>query len=606
MQNSSSGNHIKAALISLIAAGSIAIIPFLLPHRGLATAFYSEWSAFVLGIAACFPFLYKHFWLPFEVPRSAIWLFAFVALIALQPLFVSHAYVADALLPGIYITWAVVLIVLSAWIRKQLGLERALAVLAWTLLIGGTLNAMVGVVQYFDVSGELTSAVDLKPGSVYGNIGQRNHFATQITLASFALIYLHTTHRIKRTPAIMLLALFALVLTASSSRAAVVYIVAGFLLSLISYRAAKTRAHRHLLQGTGLLLTLFLLFQYLLPFLNDWLKLLLGAMGFDVSGLNTLIMLQRSAADGIDVRLSEWRKAWLMFLESPLWGVGIGNYGWYSFNYQTFPEFAAISEGRLFHHSHNLIMQVLAELGIAGVLLLVFMAMTWFRQILSHWKNPSHWLILVLMVVLLLHSNVEYPLWYSYFLGIAAVLFGLGDEAVVKIDFTPGLGQFTTGATLAISGAILLITLRGVQDLNRAPLLAITKTPQEASATLRAVSKNPLLTPWAEVAVVLYGIPDKRIAEEQLLLATRVVKYRPNPHNVNRQIIYLALAGRSVEASVLMNKTYIVYPAEFPKYACSWKSAPVEDVRLLWTEAEKITKGSIRCGTGAESSAGSS
>ncbi len=369
--------------------GLIAVIPFLLPHHGLATAFYSEWAAFALGSIACFPFLRKTFWLHLEIPHSAIWLFAVAVLIAIQTLFVDHAYVTQALLPGIYIAWAMVLVVLCAWIREQLGFERSVAVLAWMLVIGGALSAMVGLVQYFDVSGELASVVDQKSDSVYGNIGQRNHFATQITLASFALIYLHATDRANRTLAITLLALFALILTASSSRAATVYIVAGFLLSLISWRAAKTPIHRRLLQGSGLLLVLFLLFQYLLPPLNDWLKLLLAAMGFDVSGLDTLVMLQRSATEGIDVRVSEWHKAWLMFLESPLWGIGIGNYGWYSFNYQALAEFAAVPKAALFHHSHNLIMQVLAELGVTGLLLLVFMAMAWLRQVLPLSGKPQ-------------------------------------------------------------------------------------------------------------------------------------------------------------------------------------------------------------------------
>ncbi len=606
MQSYPHQNHAKAALASLIVVGLIAVIPFLLPHYGLATAFYSEWAAFAFGIVACFPFLSRDFWLHLEIPHSAIWLFAITVLIALQAPFVGHAYVTQALLPGVYVTWATVLIVLAAWIRKQLGLERSLGVLAWVLLMGGALSATVGLVQYFDVSGELASVVDQKSGSVYGNIGQRNHFATHITLASFALIYLHAINRGSRTLAIVLLSLFAFVLTASSSRAAAVYIVAGFLLSLFSYRAAKTPIHRRLLRGTGLLLVLFLLFQYLLPPLNDWLKLLLGIMGFDARGLDALVMLQRGAADGVDVRLSEWRKAWLMFLESPLWGIGIGNYGWYSFNYQALPEFAAISEGNLFHHSHNLIMQVLAELGIAGLFLLFFMAATWLRQVLPSWKNPTHWLILALVIVLLLHSTVEYPLWYSYFLGIAAVLLGLGDKGTVKIEFTPSLGQFTTGVTLIFSGAILFITLLGVQDINRAPWLAVTTTPRQASATLHAVSKNPLLTPWAEAAFALHGAPDMNTIEQQLLLTSRVMQYRPNQHFVNRQIIYLALAGRSTEASALMKKAFIAYPSDFPKYACSWKSAPAEEARLLWVEAEKMTGSEIKCKTEAGAAASSS
>ena len=597
MQSSSHQNHAKAALVSLIAVGLIAVIPFLLPHYGLATAFYSEWAAFGLGVMACFPFLHKTFWLHLEIPHSAIWLFAVAVLIAIQTLFVNHAYVTQALLPGIYITWATVLVVLCAWIREQLGLERALTVLAWMLLIGGALHALVGLVQYFDVAGELASVVDQRgSASTYGNIGQRNHFATHITLASFALIYLHATDRANRALAIALLALFALVLTASSSRAAAVYIIAGFLLSLISYRATKTSIHRRLLQGTGLLLVLFLLFQYLLPPLNDWLKLLLGAMGFDVSGFDTLVMLQRSATDGIDVRVSEWRKAWLMFMESPLWGIGIGNYGWYSFNYQALPEFAAVPK-ELFHHSHNLIMQVLAELGVAGLLLLVFMAMGWLRQVLPLWKNPPHWLILILIIVLLLHSNVEYPLWYSYFLGIAAVLLGLGSEGALKIEFTPSLGQFTAGVTLIFSGAMLTITMLGLQDLSNVQRLVVTTTPQQVFATLHAVSKNPLLTPWAEVSLAQQGAPDKNMIAQQLLLTTRVMQYRPNSHNVHRQIVYLALAGKSTELSVLMKKAFTVYPSEFLKFACHWKLAPAEEIQLLWKEAERLAGGTIECRT---------
>lgn len=606
MQNFPHQHHAKAALTSLCIAGLIGVIPFLLPHHGLATAFYSEWAAFALGILACFPFLSKNFWLHLEVPHSAIWLLAIIALIALQAPFVGHVYVTQALLPGLYIVWAMMLVVLCSWIRKQLGVERSVAVIAWMLLVGGALHAMVALVQYFDVSGELVSVIDRKSVSTYGNIGQQNHFATQITLASFALIYLHAKDRINRALAITLLALFALVLTASSSRAAAVYIIAGFILSLITYRATKTSIHRRLLQGIGLLLVLFLVFQSILPSLNDWLKLLLGAMGFDMYGLDTLVMLQRNAADGVDVRLSEWRKAWQMFMESPLWGIGIGNYGWYSFNYQALPEFSVVPKGELFQHSHNLIMQVLAELGIAGLLLLVFMAAVWVRQVFPYWKNPSLWLILASVIVLLLHSNVEHPLWYSYFLGIAAVLLGIGSKEGLKIEFTPGLGQFTAGVTLIFSGAMLIITLLGLQDLIHVHRLVVATTPQQAFARLHAVSKNPLLTPWAEVSIALHGVPDNKMIEQQLRLTTRVMQYRPNPHNVNRQIVYLALAGKPTEAAVLMKKTLIVYRSEFPKYACNWKLAPIKEVRRLWEEAEKLTEGAIECQTETETSAGPS
>ncbi len=595
MQNIPRQNHTKSTLASLITAGLIGVIPLLVPHYGLATSFYSEWVAFVLGLAACFPLLSKNFWLHLAIPQSAVWLFVLVALIALQVPLVGHAYATQAWLPGIYLAWASVLVILSVWIREQLGIERSLAVFAWVLVAGGALSAAIGIAQYVDVTGVLAFLVDAKGPSIHGNTGQRNHFATQIALASFALVYLRAENKVNRGLAMLLLAIFALVLTASSSRAAAVYLVAGFLLALFSYRAARTIIHRRLLRGTALLLALFLLFQHLLPPLNDGYRYLLAAMGFDVSGLDMLVTMQRSASDGIDVRLSEWHKAWLMFLESPLWGVGIGHYGWHSFNYQALPEFAAISKPDLFNHSHNLVLQVLAELGIAGLLALILLGIAWLRQVLPLWKDPSHWLLLTLATVLLLHSNVEYPLWYSYFLGIAAILLGLGDRSSVKIKFTPSLGRFAAGATLVLSGAILLVTFQGFQHISHSSALVLTSTPQQATETLQAISKNPLLTPWAEATISYHVAPDKSALDRQLAMTTRVMEYRPSPLAVNRQIVYLALAGKTAEAHALMEKSYVAYTSDFPKYACSWRRSPAEEVRQLWEQAGQLAGDSIKC-----------
>lgn len=608
MHNISRSTCTKAALASLTLVGLIAVIPFLSPYHKLPlTAFYSEWAAFAIGIAACFPFLSRNFWLHIEIPHSAIWLLAVVALIALQALLVDHVYVTQALLPGIYISWASTLVILSAWIREQLGLNRAVTVLAWMILIGGALQALTGLIQYFNAYGELASMVNLNQGvSIHGNINQRNHFATLITLASFSLIYLHAVDRANSIFTSVLLILFAFVLTLSSSRAAAIYIVAGFLLSLLSYRIAKTPVHYRLLQGTGLFLVVFLLIQFFLPFLNDGLKQLLGVMGFDVSGLEAMAAIQRSATEGIDIRVSEWHKAWLMFLGSPIWGVGVGHYGWHSFNYQALSEFSGIAKSVPYQHSHNLIMQVLAELGLAGLLLLLFMAITWFRQMRHHWKQPSYWLILSLLMVLLLHSNIEFPLWYSYFLVLAAILLGLGTEKTLEVRFSPGLGQFAAGAVLFISGALLAITFRGFQDISHVNELIIASTPQQASATLFAISKNPLLTPWAEAAIVQHGAPDNNTVVQQLAMTTRVVQYYPSPLNVNRQIIYLALAGRSTGASALLEKAFIVFPSDFLKFACTWELAPVEEARQLWTEAQKLAGDKIECQAETKVSTGSS
>ena len=60
----------------------------------------------------------------------------------------------------------------------------------------------------------------------------------------------------------------------------------------------------------------------------------------------------------------------------------------------------------------------------------------------------------------------------------------------MKIEFTPSLGQFTAGVTLIFSGAMLTITMLGLQDLSNVHRLVVTTTPQQVLATLHAVSKT--------------------------------------------------------------------------------------------------------------------
>ena len=57
---------------SLAALGLMCLLPFLQPlHRYPLTSFYSEWLAFVLGIAALAPLAGKRVWQDMSVPVIA-------------------------------------------------------------------------------------------------------------------------------------------------------------------------------------------------------------------------------------------------------------------------------------------------------------------------------------------------------------------------------------------------------------------------------------------------------------------------------------------------------------------------------------------------------
>ncbi|MFP5349117.1 MAG: Wzy polymerase domain-containing protein, partial [Gammaproteobacteria bacterium] len=428
--------------------------------------------------------------------------------------------------------------------------------------------------------------------------GQRTHFSTQIILASIALIYLFAHARLSSILAFVLTGLFAVALTLSGSRAALLYALAIFVLAAVSYWKVRDAIHLRFVSMSGLLLASFLLAQYFLPPVSEWLKQTLTELGFESSQLSLLTALERDSAAGIDLRLSEWHKAWLMFSQAPFLGVGVGNYGWYSFVYQSTPEFAAIGKAELFHHSHNLFTQVLAEMGGIGLLLLIALLIGWVRQYAKSWLQPTHWFIGACLLVLFIHSNLEYPLWYSYFLGIAAVLLGLGDSRTIKITFTPWLGQVASGIVLVLIGAILGITFTGYQRLANVNALILATNPAQAANALRQVAANPLLRPWAEATMATHGIADKNKIEEQLALTTRVMLHHPDPTKVRRQIQYLALAGRTDQAIALLQQAAIAYEFHLPSYICAWQSLPDAEIRPIVQKAQQLTNKSVRCNNG--------
>jgi len=64
------------------------------------------------------------------------------------------------------------------------------------------------------------------------------------------------------------------------------------------------------------------------------------------------------------------------------------------------------------------------------------------------------------LIVLLIHSNLEYPC-LTVISGPAAFLLGLGDFRTINIKFSPRLGQATAVIAMFFACAILIAALRG-------------------------------------------------------------------------------------------------------------------------------------------------
>lgn len=589
------------ASLSLTLLGLIAVLPFLYPsHFEPQAGFYGEWIALALGASASVVFLARISWLEFSVPKTALYLLALVLVIAIQGLWVSRPYVAQGLLPGLYLCWAVLLMTLAAWLRTTMGLGKAVIALGWFILIGSLLHAMTGLVQYLGIAGWLASFVAIKQSAaIHGNVVHSNHFATHLVLGVTALIYLYSQRRLSAVLSFCLLGFFAMMAALSGSRAVFLY---AFALALLSLAACKNRPDLprfRLVAAPLFFLVAFVCAQYLVIWVNPWLTEELSAISGNIDTLTHNVALERlpQTASGIEARTSEWLKAWRMFLEAPLFGIGTGNYAWYSFQYQALPEFSHVPKPLLFSHSHNLFTQVLAETGIAGFSILLGLIVGWIKQFMGPRFSLHGWFIAAALLVLFVHSNLEFPLWYSYFLGIAAVMLGLGDNRAIRLAFTPWLGRLGVGLALFISGFILFFTLMGFRSLTNAPNMYIETDAQETIYSLLRIANNPILEPYAEAMLTMVMPLSKDGIEEKLLIATRASKRNPTAFMAYKQAALLALNGQSQEAEQLLEHSARAYPDTLERYIKMLKTIPDSEVQSLREYAEQLR--ADRSATGA-------
>jgi hypothetical protein len=136
--------------------------------------------------------------------------------------------------------------------------------------------------------------------------------------------------------------------------------------------------------------------------------------------------LERPASDVTSFRFAVWANTLQLIALHPWSGVGFGefNFAW------TLTPFAE-RPPQFFDHAHNLPLHLLAELGVplGAIVIGLLAAALWkaFKAAFGVEGEPGDALRAAFMMVLLVgvHSQFEYPLWYAYFLLPTAFLWGL-------------------------------------------------------------------------------------------------------------------------------------------------------------------------------------
>lgn len=544
---------LSMAHISLVLIGLMWVLPFLYYYHAYPlTTFYQEWGAGILGLSASIFLLNKSFWQQPEVPRIVLLPIFLMLLVLLQYLLGKIVYFDQALLFTLYMLWATLLMMLGKALRDKLGLPLLATVLAVFLLLGAELNAMLGILQHYRWHTFLDSVVTAKNGiAVYGNMAQPNHYANYIMLGLISLGLLRMHMRNWQAVVLALPLLFVLVL--SGSRSSWLYMLS--LTALAALWQHRDKPCKHLLHYGLVLLLGFGLMHWVVHL--SWFS--------GTSGSVTTMQRMLAGDTSGSIRLYLWHESWLIFSQFPLFGAGLGQFAWQHF--QLGPLLHATNITGLYNNAHNLFIQIAVELGLSGLLIALVTLGLWLWQSIRLQITQYHWWAYAVLSVLFIHSMLEYPLWYAYFMGVAAFLLGVLDHRVYRLELRK-MGRLSVASILVLGFISMFQWQLGYQRLEgvlsiRAHSAADNTVANRMRDGLVQLYGIVLLQPYTELFLNNWMEINAQELDKKTAFNASSARFIPISNVVYRMAWLQALANKPAEARLQVERAIWAYPADF-------------------------------------------
>jgi O-antigen ligase len=343
-------------------------------------------------------------------------------------------------------------------------LETVFHAVCLAMVIAGVLGSVVGCLQVFapDLPGNDWFAATSHAGRASGNLRQPNHLSSLLSWSIVACGWLMHRHEGRRwfwlLPAFVVLMVLAMALSASRTGWIAIAMIAG-------WAAFDVRLSRRVRIVLGLTPVVYVL---------CWAGLTAWAhASHQVFGGEARLTAEGDISSS---RFGIWSNTIALIAQHPLAGVGFGEFN-FAWSLTPFPHRPVA----FFDHTHNIALQFLVELGLPlGVLVLGLLGCTLVRAVVIALEAQGHHAATLAastmsVLIIIVHSLLEYPLWYSYFLlptafflGVVVSLSRAGRRADVVDHGAQLPGGSAVGGSFAVVGALVVVAgLATVVDYTR-------------------------------------------------------------------------------------------------------------------------------------------
>jgi O-antigen ligase len=453
--------------------------------------------------------------------------------------------------------WLVTLVttgLLLELLRTDVGVQENMqAIVASAWLWAAMISSAMALLQYFGVAQQLSPWVPGSPvGNAYAALRQRNQFATLTLIGQVALLA-GVCNGIRWRVAVPAVLLLVAGNAASASRTGALGSVLICLAPVVWPSLRSRRVALFLLAGIG---------GYLLS------TALIPALLVQWQGVEAPTVFDRIAASsGCGSRTILWSNVIHLIAQKPWLG-----WGWGELDYA---HYATLYPGQRFcdilDNAHLLPLHIAVELGVPAALLTT-LALVGLVLVNAPWREtrPHQQMAWLVLAVILLHSMVEYPLWYGPFCMAVAASVALLCHCRPSGPQTWRTGP--AGMALGTTAAFMVgAALYAGWDYWRVSQVYMTheeRSPAYRVDPLSKVRNSWLFRDQVDFAELTTTRLTRDNAAHMATLARRLVHYSPEPRVIKALIESLTMLGRDDEALVHL----ALFRAAFPTEYADWRS----------------------------------
>jgi O-antigen ligase len=552
--------------IAEVALLLLLVLPFANPiHTSPIPSFYSEWLAALLALILIAATLGGSLanGKPLSVPGIVALPLLLGIAIAVQAGFGHVAHPRQALLFMSVLLLAGAMMVAGHSLAREGRFESVAPWLARFLVAGGLLQCAVLLLQRAGISVPWLVFLPAAGAVPTGSLGQANHLADYLWMGVASALYLMArAGRLTLTGCGLVLGL-AMVSVLPASRSVLLYPLGLALVALLAWRASK---------GVALWRQLALLCCVTLPLMLIADQLNGKTSMSPTAGARTLV--ERLATSGGEpIRAGMYQVALEEALTSPLAGQGLGATPAIMFQRaERWPEGATpvVAE-----HVHNIVLQWLLEFGVPLTVSVLALLLYWLWCVLPTLDRTTPWWGLSLLTVIGIHSQLEYPLWLTYFLLPACWLMGaLSQPRFVQIQLR------TRHQVIAVAGSIAagVIMTSLWLDYRQLEFASAASAPGNDPRSLRrgldtaiVLERDSLFASQAIVLMVEAMGVSREGAGDKWALCQRALRISPTRDVAFKCTATAAIGGEGKEASNLLDRGLTMYGS-----STSWQTLQAE------------------------------